>query len=224
MLKRSILAIVLWQLAISPILNATVQVKGRLLVTNLFYWTGSEINEKSEFLIRNCLYRVLIDSSEAFCRIQMDTTLVRNYPLDKSFLHSSVRSQKCDYLVSGQIDLIGENNWILSFDILSVSNPSLDTLINVDVERFNLQGKLTEVLESGAIQSMGLKILDFIERHPPKTVWWKSPKYLIPGVTIGASLIFIIIYEWNPFKKQTPEEKDLPGPPAPPASGRLLMK
>ncbi len=221
MLKRLIQIMTPMLLITSLYINSTVQGKDRILLTNLFYWPGSEINEKSEFQIRNCLYQVLQDSAEAFFRIQIDTTLVQSYPLEKTFLRTNAKLQKCDYLVSGQIDLIGENNWIIAFDILNIFNPSLDTLINVNVERFNLQGKLTEVLESGAIQSMGLQILDFIERHPPKKVWWKSPKYLIPGVTIGASLTFIVLYEWNPFKKKTLEEKDLPGPPQPPGSGKF---
>ncbi|MBN2089616.1 hypothetical protein JW964_08380 [candidate division KSB1 bacterium] len=221
MLKRLIQAIILALFVISLFMNSPIQAKSHILLTNLFYWPGSEINEKSEFQIRNRLYQVLLDSSEAFFRIQVDTTLVRNYPLEKTNLRSNAKLHNCDYLVSGQIDLIGENNWIIAFDILCVFNPSLDTLINVDVEHFNLQGKLTAVLESGAIQSMGLQMLDFIERHPPKKVWWKSPKYLIPGVTIGASLTLIILYEWNPFKKKTPEEKDLPGPPQPPGSGKF---
>lgn len=221
MLKRPIQIIATMLFVISLLLNSAGQAKGRILLTNLFYWPGSEINQTSEFQIRNSLYQILRDSSDAAYQILIDTTLIRNYPLEKSLLRSNAKSNKYDYLISGQIDLIGENNWIIAFDILTVFNPSLDTLINVDVERFNLQGKLAEVLESGAIQSMGLKILDFIERHPPKKVWWKSPKYIIPGVTIGASLTYIILNEWNPFKKQTSEEKDLPGPPNPPGSGKF---
>jgi len=188
-----------------------------VLLTNFGYLPGSDITSDMEFKIRQQLKTDLLAQTPLKIQITEDTLALTDYTINKNLLRARSAAAHVDFIVTGQIDLIGQKSWILGFNVLSTHSIDQDTAITPDPRRFPLEGTLEELLQSGVIMDVAQQIGDYLAQHYIKPAWWKSPRFLIGGGMIGASMIGFLIYE-TAWKKDKPGQldPDLPTPPEPP--------
>lgn len=189
---------------------------GSILITNFSYLPGSNIDRSTELKIRERFLQIISSSEHARqIDIKIDSMAITNYSINRDSLRKQALELGCQFIFTGQLDLIGAQSWILSMEILSVKPEVPDTLISPDPGQFKLEGTLTDLLETGVCEQLATQMLNYIQRHTQRPVWWKQPKFLVAGGMLGTSLMGYIIYEWVKRPDES-VEPDLPTPPGPP--------
>lgn len=187
-----------------------------LCVAHMNYLSGSSVTPQIEALVRTTLIEALSQNPGFDIEIKQLTRTINTLHTHQDSIKSLVRESR--FLLTGQIDIIGQTSWILSFSIMDLKIPGRDTTFNANADEFNLEGTLDDILKSGVLRGMSEKIVTYLNSQSGREIWWKSPRTLIAGGMVGASIVGYIIYEAvNSGKNsKSDEDTDVPFPPGPP--------
>lgn len=193
-------------------------IKINLLIPRLYCLPGSDIRPTDERLIRSTLARLISENPDIKFKIQADTLNPPTYAFEPNVWRSIGQANAANFVLTGQLDLIGGQSWLFSFNLVTVTGPGGDTTINADAQRFSLEGPLTTVLQTGVLADLAHTISEYMYLHRPKIHWWQQPRYWVTSALLGVSLTTYGVYAWYQSTKSSPApaDPDLPGPPPPP--------
>ena len=220
MLKKTIyvLYFFLGFMANSPEMFPADSPKVKIVLSPLTYLKESDVKASDEALVRASLRASLLNSAGWNVSLIADSLIEHLGKIDRAKLRSLGMRHKADFVISGQMDVIDEDNWAISFEVISTESSERDTTFNADPSAFKMKGELDEVIQSGCVEKMRDMIQSYILSIRQKTPWWKKSKVLIAGGMVGTATVGFIVTEIlrNKKRETRTEEKDLPVSPDPP--------
>lgn len=192
--------------------------KVKIVLSPLRYLKESDVEARDEILVRKSLRKRIINSNQWNVSVIDDSSTMDLSRVDRNQLRLLGIKYDADFVISGQMDVIDEDNWAISFEVISSKSTDLDTTFNADPSSFKMKGELDEIIQAGFIEKMHGMIQSYILSVKQKTSWWKKSQVLIAGSMLGTITIGYIVTEILHKKKHEnqKEEKNLPVSPDPP--------
>ena len=189
-----------------------------LVLTPINFLRESTITPADELALRNRLRDALLESDRWELALIDDSLSMFGPQMDRASLHALGTKHRADFVLSGQMDVIDDTFWAISFVLISTHSAEFDSTFNADPSVFNLTGRLPDILQSDFIDQMRDMLQAHILAARPVTPWWKKGKVLIPASMISAATLGYIVTEWirNGRSDSNGEGPDLPVSPDPP--------
>lgn len=191
--------------------------KLKIVVVPFVYLKESDVTAADEQLLRISLRDTLRNSTRLQISLVDETLTHVADRIDRTELRSLGTKNQADFVISGEMDVIAEDYWAISIEIISAKSAEYDSTFNADPSLFKMQGSLHEIIQAGFIEKMDEMIQSYLLSIKIAVPWWKKTKFLIPAGMVGTATITYIVIELLQKKKTTTNgEKDLPVSPDPP--------